>query len=114
MYCVCITFLMNAEIVANEPKTGTFQMRINPEYKKQLEELFAECGMTLSEATNVFFQMALITGGLPFNVNSNPKVVLSDSSVACLEKEFRKGLESTEKEGWISEKTMRGKYKQNR
>jgi addiction module RelB/DinJ family antitoxin len=65
-------------------------MRINPEYKKQLEELFAKCGMTLSEATNVFFQMALTTGGLPFNVNSDPKIVLGDRSVAYLEGEFKK------------------------
>ena len=111
MYCNCITLFMNAEIISNEPKTGTFQMRINPEYKKQLEELFARCGMTLSEATNVFFQMALTTGGLPFNVNYDPKVVLSDRSIAYLEAEFRKGLESAEKEGWISEDAMRAKYR---
>ena len=102
---------MNAEIVSNEPKTGTFQMRINPEYKKQLEELFARCGMTLSEATNVFFQMALTTGGLPFNVNSDPKVILSDRSVTYLEREFRKGLESAEKDGWIPEDAMHTKYR---
>ena len=102
---------MNAEIISNEPKTGTFQMRINPEYKKQLEELFAKCGMTLSEATNVFFQMALTTGGLPFNVNSDPKVILSDRSVTYLEREFRKGLESAEKDGWIPEDAIRAKYR---
>ena len=111
MYCSCITLLMNAEIVSNEPKTGTFQMRINPEYKKQLEELFARCGMTLSEATNVFFQMALTTGGLPFNVNSDPNVILSDRSVTYLEREFRKGLESAEKDGWIPEDAIRAKYR---
>lgn len=102
---------MNAVIVSNEPKTGTFQMRINPEYKRQLEELFARCGMTLSEATNVFFQMSLTIGGLPFNVNSDPRVILSDKSVAYLEEEFRKGLESADKEGWISEDAMRAKYR---
>ena len=102
---------MSTEIVPNEPKTGTFQMRINPEYKRQLEELFARCGMTLSEATNVFFQMALTTGGLPFNVSSDPKVILSDRSVAYLESEFRKGLESAEKDGWIPEDAIRAKYR---
>lgn len=102
---------MNAEIVPNEPKTGTFQMRINPEYKRQLEELFSRCGLTLSEATNVFFQMALTTGGLPFNVHSDPKMVLSDRSVSYLENEFRKGLESAQKDGWISEEDMRSKYR---
>jgi addiction module RelB/DinJ family antitoxin len=104
---------MNRDIVPNEHKTGTFQMRINPEYKRQLEELFAKCGMTLSEATNVFFRMALVTGGLPFNVNYDPKVVLSDKSVAYLESEFRKGLESAEEEGWISEEDMRSKYRRD-
>ena len=102
---------MSMEIVSNEPKTATFQMRINPEYKRQLEETFAKCGMTLSEATNVFFQMALNIGGLPFNVNYDPKVILSDRSAALLESEFRKGLESAEKEGWISEEKMRSKYR---
>ena len=86
-------------------------MRINPEYKRQLEETFAKCGMTFSEATNVFFQMALNTGGLPFNVNSNPKVILSDRSVAFLKGEYQKGLESAENEGWISEDKMRAKYR---
>lgn len=103
--------MTSTEIVPNEPKTGTFQMRINPEYKRQLEDLFAKCGMTLSEATNIFFQMALTTGGLPFNVNSDPKVVLSDRSVAYLKGEFRKGLESAEKEGWISEDAICAKYR---
>ena len=102
---------MSMEISPNEPKTGTFQMRINPEYKRQLEETFAKCGMTLSEATNVFFQMALNIGGLPFNVNSDPKIILSDRSVAFLEGEFRKDLESAENEGWISEDKMRAKYR---
>ena len=102
---------MNTKIVSNEPKTGTFQMRINPEYKRQLEELFSRCGLTLSEATNVFFQMSLITGGLPFNVNTDPKVVLSYKSVAYLEGEFRQGLESAEEEGWISEDAIRAKYR---
>lgn len=38
-------------------------------------------------------------------------IVLSDESVAFLEREFRKGLESVEKEGgWISEEAMRARY----
>jgi hypothetical protein len=55
--------------------------------------------------------MALTTGGLPFNVNSDPKIVLSDRSVAYLKREFRKGLESAKKDGWISEDAMHTKYR---
>ena len=52
--------------ILNEPKTGTFRLRINPEYKAEVEKLFSECGMTLSEAINIFLQMSLRVGGLPF------------------------------------------------
>ena len=42
--------------IVDAPKTGTFQMRINPEVKKQVESLYAKCGMTLTDAVNAFFQ----------------------------------------------------------
>lgn len=41
----------------------------------------------------------------------DPKAALSDKLVAYLESEFRRGLESAEKDGWISEDTMRAKYR---
>ena len=52
--------------IVDAPKTGTFQMRINPEVKKQVESLYAKCGMTLTDAVNAFFQQSLNVGGLPF------------------------------------------------
>ena len=51
--------------IVDAPKTGTFQMRINPEVKKQVESLYAKCGMTLTDAVNAFFQQSLNVGGLP-------------------------------------------------
>ena len=45
--------------IVDAPKTGTFQMRINPEVKKQVESLYAKCGMTLTDAVNAFFQQSL-------------------------------------------------------
>ena len=48
---------------------------------------------------------------VPSNELKDPKAVLSDKLVAYLESEFRNGLESAEKEGWISEDTMRAKYR---
>ena len=41
--------------ITEAPKTGTFQMRINPEIKQQVESLYAKCGMTLTDAVNAFF-----------------------------------------------------------
>jgi addiction module RelB/DinJ family antitoxin len=96
--------------VLNDPKTGTFQMRINPEYKVELEKLFSECGMTLTEAVNVFFQMSLRAGGLPFIVNTDPRIVLNDRLVDYLEEQHRIGKESAESKGWITEEEMLSKY----
>lgn len=55
--------------VATAPKTATFQMRINPEIKAMLEDYYAQCGMTLTDAINVFFQQSLNAQGFPFLAN---------------------------------------------
>ena len=39
--------------VAAMPKTASFQMRINPEVKQRAEEIFARCGLTLTDAVNM-------------------------------------------------------------
>ena len=62
--------------IVDAPKTGTFQMRINPEVKKQVESLYAKCGMTLTDAVNAFFQQSLNVGGLPFLMNQNSEEVM--------------------------------------
>jgi len=38
-------------------------------------------------------------------------IILSDRSVSYLEKEFRRGVESGESEGWIPEESLRAKYR---
>ena len=44
--------------VATAPKTSTFQMRINPEIKKNVEDIYARAGMTLTDAVNIFLQQS--------------------------------------------------------
>ena len=94
--------------IVNEPKTGTFQIRINPEYKEELEKLYSECGMTLTEAVNIFFQMSLVTGGLPFMVNKEPRIVIADYIRGLHEK----GMESvrTDKD-WIALDELYARYR---
>lgn len=48
------------------PKSATFQMRINPEVKRQAESVFAAYGLSLTDAVNLFIQQSLNTQGLPF------------------------------------------------
>lgn len=49
-------------------KTAQFSMRMDPHKKAQAEYTFKTCGMTVSDAVNVFFEACLRTSGFPFRV----------------------------------------------
>ena len=93
--------------IMNAPKTSTFQMRINPEIKNQAEQLFQNCGMTLTDAINVFIQQAMNAGGMPFIVTQNSREALRDQAIAQLMFEIQKGRDSVRSESdWVSEEEM--------
>lgn len=89
--------------VASAPKTSTFQMRINPEIKDQLEVIYAKNGMTLTDAVNVFMQQSLNAGGLPFLASPENAEFMKTKAAKMLMGELQKGLASAEKKGWVSE-----------
>ena len=90
--------------IATAPKTTLFQMRMNPEIKDQLEELYAENGLTLTDAINVFLQQSLNAGGLPFLVSPDNAEFMKKKAAKKLMEEIQKGFDSADKYGWISEK----------
>ena len=93
--------------VMNAPKTSTFQMRINPEVKSQVEQIFQNCGMTLTDAINIFIQQSINVGGLPFIVTQDSKEALRNQAIAQLMCEIQKGRDSVRSEGdWVSEEEM--------
>ena len=93
--------------VTSAPKTGTFQMRINPAIKNEVERIYADCGMTLTDAINVFLQQTLNTGALPFVVTSNSKEALRNQAMAQLMAEIQAGRDSVKSESdWVSEEEM--------
>ena len=49
-------------------KTAQFSMRIDPHKKAQVEYTFKSCGLSVSDAVNVFFEACLRTCGIPFRV----------------------------------------------
>jgi len=49
-------------------KTTNFTVRLDPQVKDDAEKLFADLGLNLSSAFNIFLHQALITQGLPFHV----------------------------------------------
>lgn len=97
--------------VASAPKTATFQMRINPEIKKEVEDLYAANGMTFTDAVNAFIQQSLNVGGLPFLVTQNSKEALREQAIAILMTELRKGESSVKTENdWISEEDILAEF----
>ncbi len=90
--------------VTNSPKTATFQMRINPDVKKEVENIYANCGMTLTDAFNAFLQQTINVGGMPFIVNQNGAEVLKQQALAMLLAELKAGEDSVKTNSdWISE-----------
>ena len=49
-------------------KTSVINIRTEEKTKKQIEYLFSQFGISVSDAVNIFFHKALMEGGLPFNV----------------------------------------------
>ena len=53
--------------------TTTISIRVKPELKKEAEELFDSCGLSLSQAFQVFLKQSIRVGGLPFIVRADKK-----------------------------------------
>lgn len=65
--------------------TTNISIRMDAELKSQADELFAELGMNLSTAFNIFVRQSLREGGLPFDVKLNQPN--KDTIAAMLEAE---------------------------
>ena len=98
--------------VATAPKNSTFQMRINPDIKEQVERIYANCGMTLTDAINTFLQQSINVGGLPFLVTQNSKEALRQQAIVMLMQELKKGEDSAKSEAdWISEEDVAAEFR---
>lgn len=54
-------------------KTANYNIRLDPVIKTKAEETFAEFGLNLSEAINVFLHMSIKRQGFPFEIRE-PKL----------------------------------------
>ena len=51
-------------------KTAVINIRMESETKKDAEELFEACGLTLTDAINIFIKKSLNYGGIPFKIKA--------------------------------------------
>ena len=78
--------------VVSSAKTDMFHMRINPEIRSRLERVYAQNGLSLTDAVNVFFQQSLNAGGLPFQVTEDNAALIQAKALSRLMKELEAGL----------------------
>ena len=82
--------------ITSMPKTDTFRFRINPEIRREIEKIYSENGLTLTQAINIFIQQSINAGGLPFQVTSDNSEFLRAKSMEKLMKELDSGKKSGE------------------
>lgn len=94
---------MDISNIVTAPKTATFQMRINPEVKQRVEDIYARQGLTFTDAVNIFIQQSLNMEGLPFLVSPENEAYMKDKAMRRLLAEVQQGWDSAGKDGWVSE-----------
>lgn len=93
---------MNTNLnVAMAPKDSTFQVRMNSEIKRAVEDIYAKTGMTLTDAFNTFIQQSLNVEGLPFIVTTNSKEALKEQALAMVMLDLKRAEARADAEGWI-------------
>ena len=76
------------------PKNTVFQLRMNKEIKEAAEELFNRCGLTLTDALNLFIQQSLNHGGIPFEISGRNKEMTKKDALNILLSELDIGIKS--------------------
>ena len=72
------------------PKTAVISARIDPELKRDAEDVFKELGLTATQAITLFYKQVELERGLPFAVR-----VPNDVTMEALEQaRTRQGLET--------------------
>ena len=73
-------------------KTANYNIRIDPAIKTKAEKTFAEFGLNLSEAINVFLHASIKWNGFPFDVRMpNPSLIQAMQETEQILEEYADG-----------------------
>jgi len=63
-------------------KTAMIRARVEPDLKRQAETVFAECGLSVSQAIKLFYRQVHLRRGLPFEIKAAPQAKPSKVAAA--------------------------------
>lgn len=82
------------ENIVTAPKTDMYRFRINPEIRKQVEDVYARNGLSFTQALNIFIQQSLNVGGFPFQLSEENAEYVKAKAMERLMKELEAGRDS--------------------
>ena len=80
--------------IVTAPKTDMFRFRINPEIRKEVEAVYAQNGLSFTQAINIFIQQSINAGGFPFQVSEENAEYMKAQAMKRLMKELEDGKNS--------------------
>ena len=93
-------------------------IRVDDAVKKNAEAIFAELGLSMSTATNIFYKQVIRTGGVPFELKLEPSLPRREGALdfskmtqAQIDTEIQKGLDDFESGRVYSSKEVRERLK---
>ena len=78
--------------------------------RKRAEAVYAGCGLTLTDAINIFIQQSINVDGLPFVVTRKSKAAKYEQAVMRLMSEIASGEASAEENGWVDESDILSEF----
>ena len=93
-------------------KTEILRKRVNPEKRRQAEDVLGELGISTGEAINIFLNQVVIQGGLPFPVTTQRHLTLANATLDEIELRYKDRIPNEESIEALSENL--GKAKRHR
>lgn len=63
-------------------KTANINLRVEPEVKREAEELFGIFGISVSDAITMFLNVSIMQGGLPFELKQPQYNATTEQAIA--------------------------------
>jgi DNA-damage-inducible protein J len=77
-------------------KTAKLNIRVDPDTKEVAEKLFANFGITISDAVNIFLHKAILSGGIPFEIKLSQPNATTKAAMLEVDNMIRGKIETYE------------------